>query len=145
MGLLSPPERRSLEGARVGRLATADGEARPHVVPFCFALDGETVVTPIDEKPKRGRPSDLRRVRDIRENQRVAMVVDHWSEDWERLGWLQLRGTAVLIEPEEPGHAAAVVALRTKYDQYRTHALEERPIIRIQPGSVLAWGQLERA
>lgn len=143
MGVLSAEERRYLEASRVGRLATADVDGRPHVVPFCFALVGEAVVTPLDEKPKRGEPADLRRVRDIEENPRVAMVVDHWSEAWDRLGWLQLRGTARLVDPGEPGHDEAIDALRAKYDQYREHALEDRPVIRIDPGSAVSWGRLD--
>lgn len=137
-------ERRYVEGARVGRLATADAEGRPHVVPVCFALDGEHVVTAVDEKPKRVGPDALRRSRDVEENPRVALVVDHYAEDWSQLGWVQVRGTATLLDPGQEAHTAAVAALRAKYDQYADHALDERPVIRISPGSVRSWGQLRR-
>jgi PPOX class probable F420-dependent enzyme len=142
--MFDEPERRYLESAPLGRLATADGEGRPHVVPVCFALVGDTVVTPIDEKPKRVGSTELRRVRDVRENPRVAVVVDHYATAWDRLGWVQIRGTAELVAPEARSHAAAVRALRSKYDQYATHALEERPVISIAPGSVRSWGRLDR-
>lgn len=154
--MFSPGERRYVEGARVGRLATADADGRPHVVPVCFALvdegdasdDGNApdgwIATPIDEKPKDAGPADLRRVRDVGENPRVALVVDHWTETWDALGWVQVRGTAEVLSPGDRGHAAAVGALRGKYDQYEDHALEERPVVRIQPGNVVSWGSLER-
>ena len=148
--MFSPTERRYVETARVGRLATADAEGRPHVVPVCFALlggdDGDPgwVATPIDEKPKAVGPSDLRRVRDVRENGRVALLVDHWSEDWDRLGWVQVRGTATVVPPGEEGHGDAVDALRRKYDRYADHALEDRPVLRIDPGHVVSWGTLDR-
>jgi PPOX class probable F420-dependent enzyme len=137
-------ERRYLDGASLGRLATADADGRPHVIPVCFALQEGTVVTPIDEKPKRGDPDELRRSRDIRENPRVSLVVDHYASDWSNLGWVQVRGTAGHVTPGEPSHAGAVSALRATYDQYASHALSERPIIRIDPGRVLSWGTLDR-
>jgi len=137
-------ERRYLDTARIGRLATADVEGRPHTVPICFAFVEDDLVTPIDEKPKRVSPNDLRRSRDIYDNPQVAVIVDHYTEDWSQLGWVQVRGVASVVEPEESSHMTAVAALRDKYHQYATHALEERPIIRITPGSVLSWGSLDR-
>lgn len=136
-------ERRYLEAARVGRLATADAEGRPNVVPVCYALVDDRIVTPIDEKPKRAAPDELRRVRDVEENPRVALVVDHYAEEWSDLGWVQVRGTAAPIPPGEPSHGGAVAALRGKYDQYADHDLEDRPIVRIEPGTVRSWGRLE--
>jgi PPOX class probable F420-dependent enzyme len=135
-----------LESARVGRLATVDAEGRPHVVPICFALvdaeAGPMLVTPIDEKSKSADPESLRRVRNVRANPRVAVVVDHYTEEWDRLGWLQLRGTARVLVPSADGHAAAIEGLRARYDQYADHALEERPVIAIEPGSARSWGDL---
>ena len=142
--MFEPRERRYLETAPLGRLATADAAGRPHVVPVCFALVGDVVVTPIDEKPKRAEPGDLRRVRDVRERPRAALVVDHWADDWDRLGWVQVRGTATVVVPGDAGHGKGVAALRAKYDQYAAHALEERPAIRLDPGSVRSWGDLDR-
>lgn len=136
------PARRYLETAPLGRLATADAEGRPHVVPVCFALVEDQVVTPIDEKPQDVSPRNLRRCRDIEENPRVALVVDHYAEDWSRLGWVQLRGTAALVSPDHSHHEHAVTALRSKYDQYERHALEARPLIQITPGTVRSWGSM---
>lgn len=145
--MLTAEERAVLETARVARLATADAEGRPHAVPICFALteaeDRPVLVTPIDEKPKAADPQDLRRVRDIRSNPSVALVIDRYAEDWDRLGWLQLRGTASVIDPAEERHAAAVRTLRERYAQYADHALEGRPLIEIRIGSVSSWGDLQ--
>lgn len=137
-------EREYVAEARIGRLATADSGGRPHAVPVCFAFAGDRIVTPIDEKPKRVSPEDLRRSRDITENPRVALVVDHYTEDWSRLGWVQIRGTAGHCAPGEEPHSPGVTALRRKYDQYADHALENRPLITISPGRVRSWGCLER-
>ncbi len=140
---LDPTERRFLAAARVARLATADADGRPHVVPVCVALAGDAVVTPIDEKPKAVGPSALRRVRDVRANPRVALVADRYEADWDRLGWVQVRGTATVVEPGDAGHAEAVDALREKYDQYADHALEQRPVLRVDPGHAVSWGDLD--
>ncbi len=137
-------ERRYIETARIGRLATADSEGRPHAVPVCFALVDEQIVTPIDEKPQRVGPDALRRTRNVRENPRVALIVDHYTEEWTQLGWVQVRGTATRCAPSEEPHSHGVAALREKYDQYADHTLEDRPLIRITPGTVRSWGRLER-
>jgi PPOX class probable F420-dependent enzyme len=75
--------RRRLATARVGRLATADAGAVPHVVPFVFVLEGDTIYWAVDEKPKRTR--DLKRVANIKANPNVEIVVDQYEEDWARL------------------------------------------------------------
>lgn len=137
-------ERQYVVRARVGRLATADAAGRPHVVPVCFALVDEAIVIPIDEKPQQVDPDELRRSRDIDENPRVAMIVDHYSENWSQLGWVQVRGTATHCDPGDEPHAPGVTALERKYDQYAEHDLGSRPLIRISPGSVRSWGRLER-
>lgn len=136
-------ERAVLAAARVARLATADAAGRPQVVPICFALVEAELVSPIDEKPKDAAPSDMRRVRDVRANPRVAVVVDHYSEAWDRLGWLQVRGRARLLDPTDGGHADRVAALRDKYDQYRDHDLETRPLLVVTPGHTVSWGTLD--
>jgi PPOX class probable F420-dependent enzyme len=108
------------------------------VLPVCFApLDG-VVYTPIDEKPKRGDPASLRRVRNIAAHPEVCLVADHYEEDWSRLAWLQVRGRAALVtDPEE--RSRALVALRGRYPQYRAMDLESRPLIRITPTRVVSW------
>lgn len=142
--MIAGQENRYIGQARVGRLATADAEGRPHVVPICFALVDDLVVTPIDEKPQRVSPDELRRSQNICENSRVALVVDHYTEDWDRLGWVQVRGTASRCSPGEEPHSLGVTALEEKYDQYAEQNLDARPLIRITPGNVRSWGRLEQ-
>src|SRR5439155_3699218 len=82
--------RKRLGEARVARLATADAGGVPHVVPFVFVLDGETIYWAVDEKPKRTR--DLKRLANIRANPNVDVVVDHYDEDWRTLWWVRASG-----------------------------------------------------
>ena len=144
---LSAAERTFLAESRTAVLATMTPDGRPRLVPICFVLlDDEpvTIWTPLDEKPKRvADPHDLERVRDILANPRVSLLVDRWSEDWSRLGWLRLEGSASLVEPGTgEGHVVAVESLRARYPQYATHRLEKRPIIRIVVDASRSWGDL---
>jgi PPOX class probable F420-dependent enzyme len=137
-----------LAAARTASLATIARDGLPRLVPICFVVDDGPPVaihTPLDDKPKRvADVHDLQRVRDILARPEVALLVERWSEDWSRLGWLRLGGTATLVEPGEARreHAAAVDALRAKYPQYGHHRLEERPLIRIAIVSARSWGSL---
>jgi PPOX class probable F420-dependent enzyme len=115
---------------RVAHLATADAAGVPHVVPACFVYSDGCFWIPVDEKPKRTRR--LKRLRNIEENPEVALVFDRYDEDWSRLGYVMVWGTASIVEGG-PEHATALAALRERYPQYRTMRLEERPAIRIEP------------
>lgn len=107
--------RERVRDARVGRLATLDARGRPHLVPLCFALEGDVLYSAVDEKPKRSKR--LKRIANIRARPEVAVLVDHYQEDWSRLWWVRLDGTArVLDEGPEREHALAL--LRSKYQQY---------------------------
>jgi PPOX class probable F420-dependent enzyme len=110
-------EMRELVGqARVGRLATLDAEARPHLVPICFALEGDMLYSAVDEKPKRSRR--LKRLENIRRHPHVSVLVDRYEEDWSRLWWVRLDGTASVLE-EGPEREHGLALLQAKYEQYR--------------------------
>lgn len=136
-----------LRDARRAVLATQSADGTPRLVPVCFVVadDGEDLVvyTPIDEKPKtRARPRDLARVRDILARPRVALLLDHWSEDWTELMWVRLAGSAALLDRGEgrPGERdRAIAALRSKYPQYAEHDLQELPIIRVAVDHATSW------
>jgi PPOX class probable F420-dependent enzyme len=101
------------EDARVARLATVGADGRPHVVPICFALDGDTFYTAVDEKPKSSRR--LRRLANIEANPWVEVVIDHWDEDWTQLWWVRLSGLASVVDHDARG----LELLTAKYEQYR--------------------------
>jgi PPOX class probable F420-dependent enzyme len=105
----------SPEDAPVARLATVDRQGRPHVVPICFVVDGDTLYTSVDEKPK--RTQRLKRLENIEANPRVEVLIDHYEDDWSKLWWVRLRGSARIVEDPR-----AVELLAAKYPQYR-----ERP------------------
>jgi len=106
--------RERVRTARVARLATIDPDERPHLVPIVFVLDGQTLYSAVDAKPKRSRT--LRRIENARERPEVTVLVDHYENDWARLWWVRLRGRArVLDEGDES--TRALEALAAKYEQ----------------------------
>jgi PPOX class probable F420-dependent enzyme len=118
----------SPEEARVARLATVDASGRPHLVPICFAIEGDTLYTAVDEKPK--RTQRLQRLANIEANPTVEVLIDHYEDDWSLLWWVRLRGVARIVEDPH-----AVELLVAKYPQYRAQpptgpviavAIEER-------------------
>lgn len=139
---LSAAQRRFVERLGVAHLATADRDGVPHVVPVCFALSGASLYIAIDAKPKQGTPTGLRRLRNIRENPNVSVMADRYDDDWSRLGWVMLRGTAEILEGG--GEAAnAHVLLRARYPQYRGMALEGLPVIAVRIERATSWGNLD--
>jgi PPOX class probable F420-dependent enzyme len=118
--------------ARVARLATVRPDGSPHVVPVTFAVDSGDIVTAVDHKPKRSRR--LQRLVNIEANPAVSLLADHWDEDWSRLWWVRVDGTATTAEDD----VAAVDALVAKYPQYR-EALPDGPAIRIRVTSISSW------
>ncbi|HET9917397.1 MAG TPA: TIGR03668 family PPOX class F420-dependent oxidoreductase [Candidatus Binatia bacterium] len=138
---LSPDASRLLRSARTAHLATADKSGQPHVIPICFVFDGKRFYSPIDEKPKRSAPAKLKRLKNIRENPNVALVIDHYDEDWRKLDYVLVLGKARILQSGEK-HRRAVKLLRRKYRQYRAMAIDERPIIVITSKRIVKWGRL---
>jgi PPOX class probable F420-dependent enzyme len=137
---LSEAETAFVQKQRVARLATADENGSPHLIPVCYAFDGTRFYTPLDEKPKRVAGSSLRRVRNIEARHEASLLIDQYDDDWSRLGYVLVHGRAELIEPGHETHAQALTLLRARYIQYRTMALEQYSVIMITPESVTSWG-----
>jgi PPOX class probable F420-dependent enzyme len=112
----SADARARFAAAMVARLATVRADGRPHVVPVCFAVDGDTVVSVVDAKPKRSQ--QLRRLDNVRAHGHAALLVDHYDADWSRLWWVRADGDARVID-DGPEHTRAVDLLAEKYEQYR--------------------------
>ncbi len=134
-------EQRFIRRHRVAHLATVGADNQPSVIPICYVYDEPALFTPVDEKPKRRAPAELQRIKNIRANPYVDVVVDDYDEDWTRLAWVKLRGRArVLWRGKE--HDRAIGLLRHKYPQYRAMKLEDKPIIRISIKRVTSWGKV---
>ena len=124
-----------LTAAHVARLATTDPDGRPHLVPIVFAIEGDTLYSAVDRKPKRSQT--LRRIENARARPDVTILVDHYEEDWGRLWWIRLRGRArVLDEGEERAHALAL--LSSKYEQYDAEP-PDGPVLAVDVTDIREW------
>lgn len=105
--------------ARVARLATVDRHHNPHLVPICFAVDEATgaIYSAVDAKPKATR--DLKRLRNIAGNHHVTLIVDHYEDDWTKVWWVRVDGTAIVHDTGTEAHSRGRGYLTDKYEQYR--------------------------
>jgi PPOX class probable F420-dependent enzyme len=111
--------RRRFGQARVARLASITPRGDPHLVPVCFALDGDRIVIVVDDKPK--STTALRRLDNVRAHAAVSVIVDHWDEDWTQLWWVRADGRAQVLDPGDELDDL-LVPLHDKYrDQYGPH------------------------
>jgi coenzyme F420-0:L-glutamate ligase / coenzyme F420-1:gamma-L-glutamate ligase len=128
---------------RLARLATVDAQGQPLVLPVCYVVDGDTLYSPTDAKPKRVPVQRLRRLQNIRENPRVALVIDDYDEDWTQLSYVLLHGTAEILT-EGSAVTPAIAALRQKYPQYQQMPIEENPLVAVHLTRVISWGAVNR-
>ena len=125
-----------LATARVGHLATASRDGRPHVIPMCFAWVPPVLYSAIDAKPK--RTTHLRRVRNIIETGRAAFVVDRWSEDWRQLAYILIEGPAEILEDGQE-RDDALILLTAKYPQYDDLPLVDNLVVKVTAERTVEW------
>ena len=121
--------------ARVARLATVGACGSPHLVPIVFALDGDTLYSAVDGKPK--RTTALRRLANVAADPRVCVLADHYADDWRALWWVRADGTAEIHYSGEE-MAAGYFELRRKYVQYQRVALDG-PVIAVTVARWSGW------
>jgi PPOX class probable F420-dependent enzyme len=133
-----------IDRVRVARLATVDSDNnRLHLVPVVFVFDGSYFFIPIDEKRKKVKPEKLKRIKNIRNNPNVALLIDEYSEDWTKLAFVMIQGKGTIITAEIQGNnnirlQEAYKKLMTKYNQYQKIGLSDICIM-IKPEKVTAW------
>lgn len=131
---LKKAEEAFLQHSRVCRVATVNARGMPHVVPVC----------PLWERNRLyfGTERDSKKIRNLRQNGQIALVVDDYSEAWAYLRGLLLHGKAEVL-----GHGAEFRRIRKllyrKFPQYEAEApLEdgEAAIVRVTPQKAVSWG-----
>ena len=100
------------------------------MVPICFVIEGDTLYTAVDEKPKSTR--QLKRLANIEANPKVEVLIDHYEDDWSKLWWVRLQGTARVADDPR-----AIELLRAKYPQYRDALLG--PVIAVEIEERIEW------
>ena len=133
LGDLPAKIRALLATARRGVMTTLEPDGSPHSVPVVFAVIGDTIVSPIDHKPKTG--AVLRRVKNLARDDRITLLVDDYDEDWTRLAWLMVRGTAIV---DEGASDEIMRVVNSRYPQYETDERHDA-LIRITPARYVWW------
>ena len=125
---------RLIEWERVCRVATSGPGGMPHVVPVCHVV--------LDGKIYFASGTDGRKVLNVRDNPRVALTVDLYSDAWPHLKGVMVQGRAALIE-RGPRFRRLRALLYRKYPQYPDEAaLDESDsvIVEVTPLRVFSWG-----
>jgi PPOX class probable F420-dependent enzyme len=124
----------------VARLGTSDSYNQPYVIPVVFVFDGAYFFIPLDMKTKTVTPGNLRRVKNIEKNAKVALVIDQYSEAWEKLWFIMIMGKAWIIEKKNQVALLKEIhrMLITKYTQYKSLGMGHS-CIKIQPLKVTSW------
>jgi len=125
-----------LRQAPVGRLATTDGTGEVHLVPVCFAVVDDAIVSAVDHKPK--TTTRLRRLLDIEVTGRASLLVDHYEDDWTQLWWVRVSGPAAVHGDHETIATAARAALAAKYRQY-AERVPAGPVWSLTMARISAW------
>lgn len=125
--------------ATVARLATVGADGAPHLVPICFAVVGDLVYSAVDGKPK--RRTGLARLANIAAEPRVALLADHYNDDWTRLWWVRVDGDARLVTAADE-RARALAALAAAYPQY-VRSPPQGPVIGIAARRWSGWSARE--
>ncbi len=133
-----------IDKAIVARLATVDSECKPHVVPVVFVFDNDCYFIPIDEKTKRSKPENLKRIKNIQQNPNVALLIDEYDEDWRKLYFIMIQGKASIIGGKKSDQNELALLekahklLSGKYVQYQEIGIGHY-IIMIVPQKVITW------
>ena len=121
--------------SRVAYLATADAAGRPHAVPIGFVIEEDAIYFAIDSKPK--QTVNLKRLRNIAANPAVAVLFDHYDEEWTRLWWVRVDGTARVLDDQRTADHVVDLLLQ-KYPQYGDHR-PAGPVVAIAIERISGW------
>jgi PPOX class probable F420-dependent enzyme len=136
MNLIETQEmRRRIEGASVARLATVGRDGRPHIVPITFAPTEDALYFAVDQKPKKS--ADLQRLRNIEANPAVSVLFDHYEDDWSRLWWVRIDGSARIVRDGDELETA-ISLLSRRYAQYRS-VRPPGPAVAIHIERMIGW------
>ena len=137
---ISPAVEEFIERARVARLATVDFASKPYLVPVVFVFYANHFFIPVDEKRKTAKPEKLKRIKNIKGNPNVALLIDNYSEDWTKLAFVMIQGKASIASKTQGNIQLreAYKKLMRKYLQYQKVGIGETCII-IAPEKVASW------
>lgn len=123
-----------MEGSRTGKLATVRADGRPHAVPVWFMLEGEDLLFMTG--------SDTVKARNMRQNNRVTLVIDDESFPF---SFVSIEGEAILHElapdallPYSIEIARRYVGAERAEEFGRRNAVEGELLVRVHPTKVIS-------
>lgn len=128
MGVLTPKQLAFLRAHELCRLATASKDAKPHVVPVIYAVDGENVIVAIDYGTKK--------LNNLRANKNVALVVDEYHPNTA----VMIEGVCEILERGKE-YLRLLQVLFDRFEGYRKSPWSEgeSPILKIRPTKSVSW------
>lgn len=131
MVALKKEEREFLSSHELCRLATASKDAKPHVVPVVYTLDGDDIIIAVDYGTKK--------LKNLRENRRVALVVDEYDPTSGN-GGVMAEGSCEILE-RGVEYLRLLKILFDRFEFYRNNPWKEGecPIVRVRPEKCVLW------
>ncbi|MBI3841419.1 MAG: pyridoxamine 5'-phosphate oxidase family protein [Thaumarchaeota archaeon] len=128
MKALSAAQLKFLKDHELCRLATATKDARPHVVPVIYAMDGEYIVIAVDY--------GTRKLKNLKENPKVALVVDEYRPN----RGLMVEGDCEILERGKE-YLRLLQILFDRFVFYRRDPWGEgeSPILKVRPTKAVMW------
>ncbi|MDG7008604.1 MAG: pyridoxamine 5'-phosphate oxidase family protein [Nitrososphaerota archaeon] len=128
MSVLTAKQLGFLKAHELCRLATASKDAKPHVVPVIYALDGEDLIIAVDYGTKK--------LKNLRENESVALVVDEFHPNRA----VAIEGTCEILERGKE-YLRLLQVLFDRFETYRRNPWGEgeSPILKIVPTKAVSW------
>jgi len=128
MGVLTTKQLSFLKAHELCRLATASKDARPHVVPVIYAIDGEDVIVAVDYGTKK--------LKNLRENKKAALVVDDYRPNHA----VMVEGDCEILERGKE-YLRLLQLLFGRFEYYRKNPWGEgeSPILKIKPTRASSW------
>jgi nitroimidazol reductase NimA-like FMN-containing flavoprotein (pyridoxamine 5'-phosphate oxidase superfamily) len=143
--MLTIEQKKFLGEERVARIATVNADGTPHLVPICFAFDGEQIYSTLIKGEKRLANMVRRR--------HASILVDQYQE--EKSQWTVLKGVLMygevqilVFENQRQQFMRGWRLLIEKYPQYRHWASDDstpkdpdrRRMMLFVPLRSVAWG-----
>jgi PPOX class probable F420-dependent enzyme len=110
------------------RMATASKDGMPHVVPVIYTLDGGDIIIAVDY--------GTRKLKNLRENRRVALVVDTYRPN----AGLMVEGECEILERGKE-YLRLLHVLFDRFEFYRRDPWGEgeSPILKVHPTKCVMW------
>lgn len=126
---LSRAEEELLRKQEIARIVTLSKDGYPHIAPMWFAYDGRYVYI--------GTDSDTKKVANILNNNKVAVLVD--SQDWHNPEGVLIQGKAEILKKGDKDFDYSVNLVVERFPGEKKYEGPKQRILKITPVKVAYW------